>query len=308
MKDLHNSKINTESLSKKIFDKIEGDEITPTPKWHFILKEDTLWILWMLSVCIGALGVTGSLYAFKNVGWEFYTVTHSNIFSFAVDAMPYFWIISLVVFTGVGYINIRYTKKGYKYPFTVILGSSVLASVAIGSLLFVAGAGDVIDRKIAGNIPFHKPASVFEHERWDSPEKGLLVGNVVTDEDGIYIVDSIGRNWSLSTENLFTQDFEALRKFDVVRVVGLPAMVDISTTTQSFDACFVFPWDIDDVPFGVKKEISQERKMQILIKKGDERNATSTRISICRGVRPYDSLQKIRGNIHLELDNEKITQ
>ncbi len=300
MKNEHNTNEYKDSLSDKILSQISQERITPTPRWHFVLKEDTLWTVWFISVLVGAMGVTGSLYTFKNAGWEFYSITHTNALSFVIDSMPYFWILSLAVFMVIGYFNIRYTKKGYKYSLVAVLGASVLASVAIGSLLYVAGAGDLIDRKIAGKVPFHRPVSEFVKKAWQDSERGLVSGSVLsfsTSTEELYLRGFDGQVWLVSTEGLPQKDLFVARTVSEVRVAGVEALAINSTTTKSIIGCFIFPLRA----LGAAEEseiisIEDERKL------GQERN------SKCRGVRPYDSLQKIRNNIYTKPNNENITR
>lgn len=300
MKKEHNTKEYSEKLSDKILSKIAEENITPIPRWHFMLKEDTLWVAWFLSLLVGSLGVAGALYTFKNAGWEYYSVTHNNVLSFVVDAMPFFWILSLVIFVLIGYVNIRYTKKGYRYPFVVILGSSVLASVAIGSLLFVAGAGNIIDRLISPRIPFHKTVEQSQQEKWLRPQIGLVAGDVLsvsTSSREFYLKSFDAQVWKISTDELTEKDWVVLQNVGTVRVAGNLSHIAQSTTTKGFEACFVFPWQKVDLS---KKVISEGMLPEI--------KEVDMRTSKCRGVRPYDSLQKIRSNLHLQLGNEKITR
>ncbi len=297
MKKEHTPQPNT--LRDKILDTITSKDIQPTPKWHFILKEDVLWGVWIVSVILGASAVAGMLYAISNVGWRYYSVSHGSLTAFVFDALPYFWIISLFVCLVIACINVRYTKKGYRYTILAVLGTSIGASLLIGFALFFFGAGDYIDRRVAGQLPFHTPVFMFERARWEKPEKGLLFGTVETQGDSVVIVDAENVGWNLITESLVEKDIQILRSFDAVRVVGLPA-----TSTDSFYACFVFPWDPDLRGLPQKPLVDIERdehmmNIERMFTKLGERKLDMQRSNICKGVRPYDSLQYIRNNVTL---------
>ena len=296
MNNKQNEKQNIESLTEKIISQIDSEKIKPNPKWQFILKEDMYWIFWALSVIIGAGAVTGIMYRIGNSGLKYYEVTHDNFVSFAYDTLPLVWIVILLVIVILSYLNIRKTNKGYKYPLLLVLCASVGASSIIGNFMYVLGAGPVFDREMAERFPLHRSAFVMEKEKWVKPEKGLLAGSVViVDDDGqnVIVEDFTGHRWVVSTTEMTRRDIEVLNSQNQIRMVGLPA-----TTTDTFYACFVFPWELP-LPIGQmkrQKNILDGEPRMFLKFKFDEREDDLMRMNNCRGVRPYDVLQKIRGS------------
>ncbi len=291
MNQTQNEKQNNQDLTNKILSRIESEEIKPDPRWQFVLKEDMFWTIWTLSVLIGAGAVIGIMYRLDNSGFKYYEITHDSFISFFYDALPILWIVVLGAIITLSYVNIRKTNKGYRYPLWLILCASVGASSVLGNILYIAGAGPIIDREISERFPAHRSIFMLESEKWIKPEKGLLAGDVFEFDEELQIAkikDFLGKEWTVETGGLFPNDIENLLLPGKIRIVGLPA-----TSTDTFYACFILPWDVP-IPSGkgIQKEIDRPR--MLLKTRVGERMSDSTRMNNCKGVRPYDILQKIK--------------
>ena len=290
------------NLSSKIIDKINDEHISPTPKWHFILKDDVYWLLWLLSVCVGAVSVTGMIFGIDNSGWKYYTVTHGSFFAFVLDALPFMWFLTLLIIALVSYINMRHTKNGYKYPLWGVLISSVGVSVIAGVVLYGAGLGDYFDREIGEHLPFHISAVAMQKKVWMNPEKGFLAGRVLSfteDDNNLLLEDLSGMNWEIDTTEMNERDFFVLSNEENVRIVGIPST---GSSTEAFYACFVFPWKLPGDEMIKGKAIFFGKKLppsfEMRFGPGtSERIDDSVRSNRCRDVRPYNSLQRIRDSI-----------
>ena len=280
-----------DTLSEKILSRIESENINPDPKWQFILKEDIFWLLWTISVIVGAGAVAVIIYRFQNSGFRYYEVTHDGLLSFAFDALPIIWLSALVLIVALCYINIRHTKKGYRYPLWLVLSASIGVSVVVGNILFASGIGSVIDKELSERVPFGPSVFMFQKDKWVKPENGLLAGNVVEflpESKKLVIEDFSGKSWNVVISEMMPKDFMILSNEEQVRIVGIPA-----TTTDSFYGCFVFPWGIPN-DMGRKMLPPRDGNRERMTFPDDESIFDSTRINNCEGVRPYKKLQRLR--------------
>lgn len=274
-------------LAQRVLKRITGEHLVPRPRWEFLFKNYSFWTLGVLSVALGAFAFSAALFEVANVDWRLSVATHANFFSFFLAAAPFLWMFILALFILVGYVNIRRTKHGYRYPLAVIALGAVLTSLTLGSGLYATGLGGELEEAVGDHPPFYRPILIEERSWWIAPEKGLLGGQIVSrasDAASFVLRDFNGRAWEVEGGDLHGSDLAAVAHGGVVRIVGVPT----AATSSVFHACFVFPWKTYDsfldeplVPFPV------------IIASTSERNAAPARTDICKGIRPYEQLRTI---------------
>ncbi|MGH7175429.1 MAG: hypothetical protein ACREGR_03675 [Minisyncoccia bacterium] len=233
-----------DSLVKKVLERIEGERLTPRPRWEFLARDWFFWLLGGISVALGALAIAAALFELANAGWPFFAETHQDFLTFFLQAAPFLWLLALALFILLGYENIRRTRRGYRYPFWLIATGAVLTSAVLGSALFAAGLGENIEEAIGDHPPFYRPIELEEHGWWLSPARGLLGGTVISvssTSDTFMIKDFKGDLWQVDAAALSSTSATALERGGVVRVIGAPQ----ADATSTFEACFVFPWEVE---------------------------------------------------------------
>ena len=114
-------------ITKKIIDKIKQGQIKPRPKWEFLLKNYVIWALFAISIFIGSLATSVVIFMILNDGWgDFSNLSTGKAI---ILNIPYFWLAILALFLIVAYLNIKHTKKGYKYNPYLIMLLSVFVSI-----------------------------------------------------------------------------------------------------------------------------------------------------------------------------------
>lgn len=192
-------------LSQEILKKIKHDKIQPKPRWQFLLKDVFVWGLGGISLVIGSLASSVVIYMILNNDWEEYMHLSDSLFEFIFITLPYFWLLLLVLFIIIVEYNIRNTKKGYKLNLPVLTFGTVFFSVLFGAFLYSAGIGKAIDNKLAENIPTYDKFFNKDNQRmkmWMRPEKGVLMGVIVTMDDERYfrISDFRDEVWNIFAE------------------------------------------------------------------------------------------------------------
>lgn len=260
------------NIEEKILDKISNEKIGPKPKWEFLLKNSYFWILGAITTLLGATSVAASIFVVRNIRWELYLATHDNMFIFAIEFIPYLWIILFGIFLAFSYKLIRKTNHGYKYHLPIIAGVIVLMSVVLGIIFADIGIGEVFDDGFGNRIPLHRGIEMHNQMLWNNPEDGLLVGEIEKMDDKFYLENIKGDRWELVTSHLDQISVDRLESGKIVQVVGM-------TKDDMFYICGVVP---------SREEIGSRRMSEEFF----ERKSEVERSKECEDVQPYRRLLK----------------
>lgn len=230
-------------LKTRVLDRIEQEDLNPRSSFYFKCHELTVWVLWVLSVLIGALAIAVSLFAITYQKYAFYEATHENLITFMVEALPYLWFVILVFMILLAVFNVRNTKKGYRYPLWQIVISSLVFSFVGGYAMHFAGMGFMIDQKLGEYIAMYQSQEKMESRLWQNPGEGRLVGFLALTEntsgdEKIIFKDIKNTKWEVNVTNLQEDDFIILNSGKKMKVLGQV----LSFTPPRFHACGVLPW------------------------------------------------------------------
>lgn len=278
-------------LAGRIIARINEEHITPRPRWQFVLENWVFWTIGGVAVLVGAIAVAGAFFKIVHAGWQYQVATHDTWLAFVLDAAPLVWLLLLVAFILIGYFNIRFTKRGYRYPFIVIVVGVVLSSTSVGVGLYALGLGEVFDDAL-GQVPFYHPVSMVQQGLWSRPDRGLIAGEVLREnEDGSFTLQEFnGPTWTVDGTDLRGPDEAVIDEGKLVRVVGVPVSATSTASTTPFHACFVFPWDLP--PHGNQPPSSLP--MKVFGPTQSKSNIGVARSLLCTGVRPYASLRALQ--------------
>jgi len=212
--------MDTNDFDQKLVAKIKQDNIAPKPRWHFLLKNYVIWAIGLLALLIGAAAVSVMIYLFKYNGWEIQEETHKSLWDFFLLTLPYFWIIFLSLFVFILYYNFKHTKHGYRYPVWFMVMASILSSIILGSLFFLAGLGEKIDNVLGERAPLYDIVINRHVDFWFKPEEGRLTGIITKekDEQGLIIFDAQMNPWQVIMQPDFPS--EELRLNQPVDIIG----------------------------------------------------------------------------------------
>lgn len=230
-------------IKDSVLARLKDESVQPRSKMWWQCQECLVWVLWGASILIGALAVAVLIFASMHASYALFEATHDSPFTFIVEVLPYAWVGIFTVMAWLGYRNFRNTKRGYKYPLTHILLSSIVFSVAGGALLHFAGVGYVLDTSLGRLSPMYVSQAEKEQRMWQRPADGRLVGMTESRQasSSVIFIDIDGTTWSVNTEDLHKPDLRTLLTGKQVRVLGIYA----STSDRTLHACGVFPWMFD---------------------------------------------------------------
>lgn len=270
----------------RVLDRIKAEGLAPRPRWTFLLSSGVFWTLGAAAVLLGAAAFSAGLFEIENAGWSLYAATHSDLVSFFFESAPFLWAVALGLFITIGYLTIRHTRRGYRYPLHVIAIGAVLTSASLGCALYGAGLGSRFEQAIGDHPPFYRPILLREEGWWEAPERGLIGGTVesaAADLSEFVMRDFSGRAWTVDGSDLSEADRAFVARGGTVRVIGVPA----TATSSVFHACFAFPWGI---PFPGLRSVGP---VVILIASTSATNVPPARSELCKGIRPYERLRAV---------------
>lgn len=272
------------TTAQQVINKLDKDCVKPIPRWRFVMRNNSFWALWGLSVVIGACAVSATIFVFLNSGWRYHDITHDTFLKFFLDILPLFWLVSFALMILFGYYNIRHTNRGYRFSFYLIVLSSVVASFIGGTILYTIGvAGDIDDFRKP--LPFSSPMVFLEEGRWNNTNRGLVSGFVKSFDESkeLLVLDSFsGEEKTLLTYELGALDKSMLTIGAHIRIIG----GFTNDSSPLFVACAILPWETPGVPFTPQQiQLPEQEKV--------ERKKDMARINVCKDVRPYQRYREI---------------
>ncbi len=297
------------SMVAGIFERIETECIKPRSKWYFIFKNELFWGMGLLSILIGSVAVAASLFAFSYIELDYYTVTHDSLMGFLLDTLPLMWVCCFLIFIILGYLQIRQTKRGYRYSLVIIMGGTLVLSLLGGTVLHFYGFGALLEKAVGNRIPFHNSAFMERENIWQNAARGVIAGEVISiesDNSAFILKDWTGRPWLIQANDLLPMDVTILKENKIVRVIGLPAIVNMEPgVTNSMHACFILPWENNAKKSGQMEALHNTQSADVIdFNKKDvvaqnninnsERNLSDSRSNECKGVGPYQLMQRLR--------------
>lgn len=186
-------------FDRELLGKIKEKQLTPMPKWQFLLKNYVVWGAGLISLLIGAAAISVVIYISRYNDWGIYKQIGDSAAGFILLTMPYFWLIFLTLFIFIMYYNIKHTDKGYRYPVPAILTGAIAATVLLGVLFYGAGLGQAIDDVLGQKAPFYDRMINPRINYWSRPGEGRLTGLIISrpNENEIVLVDRSRREWKV---------------------------------------------------------------------------------------------------------------
>jgi len=199
-------------LAEKIIGQIKKEGIKPTSRWKFIVQDSFFWLAFTLSVIVGAMVVSIILNTLLNNDWDLYMELSGDLTQFIVITLPYFWLVLLGGLMVVAYLNIKHTKKAYRFNLRIIIGGVVLSSCLLGLTFYNLGLASSLDRGLIQKLPprFHQMVD-SRLGVWQKPEIGFLIGEIQNiNGKELGLKDFEGNFWQVVLE---------LEEFDLINVL-----------------------------------------------------------------------------------------
>ena len=232
-------KIMKKQLPDNIIKIIDERNLTPIPRWHFLLKRSVFWTTASLAVLLGGLAVSVIIFVYFDHDTEGMIYLNQGLVDNILMTIPYFWLVSLSLLIALTHISIRHTKGGYRFGVLRVAGIALIASLALGFVFDEFDVGKNINESLSESIPYYNSLVYTSTDEWSQPEKGLLGGTVLTvaDTNGVSIRDFRKKEWRINFQGFDAEDISLVpRPGERLRAVGK----DLGNNT--FQAEQVFSW------------------------------------------------------------------
>ncbi len=230
-------------LKDTLLKRIESEHVSPRSRLFFQGREVLVWVLWLLSVVVGALAVAVMLFVLTHRQYALYELTHDNYYTFIIDTLPYMWLVLFGMMAAAAVYNLRHTKRGYRYSATTVIFSSLAVSFVAGFALQYYGMGYTIDHLLGETVSPYMSHEKQEFRLWQAPEDGRLLGKQILGGVGLSTTtlkfeDISGNEWLVDVSELTPRDIEMLTTESKVRLFGTTT----GPESRQFHVCGALPW------------------------------------------------------------------
>jgi hypothetical protein len=213
-----------EKFSDKIISKIKEEKLKPRPRWEFIFKNYFLWIVGFLSLFFGALSFSLVIYLFNSSVDIFSDRFGASFWRAFLAVVPVFWLIFLALFVFLFYLNLKKTKRAYKYSPFFILIIGLISSIALGTSFYMIGFGKKLDSALGKNINpivygrFMNPQLDF----WSEAEEGRIAGIIsrLGKDKSFFLLDKNLDEWLVYYNDINSRHILNIEKGALIRCFG----------------------------------------------------------------------------------------
>ena len=201
------------NFADQIRQEIQNQEISPIPKWVFVLKNVAFALCFLVSIFLGGLALSLILYFIFEGGFEH---QKSPIVGF-IQSLPLLWVISFGVFSVFAVWGMKHLPKGYKVSTGIFIGGNIFLTLLLGAGLYTFDFPEEVER-YSMHIPFHNSLEKRLQQQWSRPENGYL-GGFITDIDidtkQMFITDFENKQWTITFDSHLEQNRIFVREKDI---------------------------------------------------------------------------------------------
>ncbi|MDE2001423.1 MAG: hypothetical protein KGI60_02560 [Patescibacteria group bacterium] len=147
--------------SRKIMEEIHERKIVKRPRWHFLLKNASVWVFFGAAVFLSALAISMEE-AILERGIGAYGIGTAEFFGVMFQGISFLWIACTVLFIVFAFLNLRLTTEGYRYRTAWIVLGIVLVIATMALLFRHEGVGDraesIVEHSHLHHIIFQRDA------------------------------------------------------------------------------------------------------------------------------------------------------
>lgn len=201
----------TKNVIQEVLEKIKSKNLSPKPRWVFVVKNLFYWILAPLFIIFGGLSFSVIIHMFLTNDWDLRMKIGRSFLGFLVATLPHFWIIVFILFALAGYFYFRKTRSGYRYEFIKLVVYGFLIMVLLGIFFYFSKFGIYIDRSLSG-INFYNKFSCANAQMWNRPDSGIISGEIIGfDSDrNMRFMDVDGKPWNVRFHDEMPPEFRKI--------------------------------------------------------------------------------------------------
>lgn len=223
--------------SDKLIEKIKAQQVRPLPRWRYVFKDTSLWIVFILCAFFGSLAFSVILFAIQQVDFDLIGHMSHSRFELLLGLVPFFWIIAVVILLVLAIFSIKNSKKGYKFTSLSLIGFSAAFSVLLGTLFFISGGGNWLENAFATKVQTYESVQERKVQVWSVPEDGFLSGTIINTGDSTFeIRDFNGKSWTIDYKGADIVPAVSIEDGEKIKIMGK------ITSADHFTAEMIRPW------------------------------------------------------------------
>lgn len=226
-------------MPEKILQAIRSRDICPKPKWHFLARTFSIWVVFGVALFLGSVAVAVIIFAFVNADIGLYRLVGRGPVMGILKTVPILWLSSFVILLAVAEYAVTNTKRGYKYTVAQVGLVNIFVSVILGGVLYSVGFGYAVDRELSERVQAYRPILEDQLSFLIQPERGLLAGEVIlvttTEAYHFQLRDFSGKDWYVRQIGLDNSQLVSVVPRAQVQIIGELEGLDL------FGACSVKP-------------------------------------------------------------------
>lgn len=224
-------------ISKRVLEKIEKENLKPIPRWHFVLKSSFMWILFVVNLVLGVVGMAIIIYLFASNDAITDVSLVSNFWERIIFIVPIIWILLTALFVWIAYYNFKHTEGGYRFTAFKIFSLNILITLVLGFVVYISGSAGCINNLLSRHIPYYSSTLDTRTMVWMRPEEGYLAGDIQkVDIFQLELRDLNGDVWVVDFTGADVKPVVVLEEGERVKLIGE------ATTDSIFVASEIRPW------------------------------------------------------------------
>ncbi|PIT86318.1 MAG: hypothetical protein COU33_03835 [Candidatus Magasanikbacteria bacterium CG10_big_fil_rev_8_21_14_0_10_43_6] len=211
----------TKEFQHKILEALKEKDISPRPRWTFLVKEKMIWASAGVVIVLGSLAAATTIAIVSMHDLDIAGRLEHTKAGWLLLSLPYAWIVLLVGFLLLAEYNIRHTKQGYRYSLIKITGGVIGLSIIGGLGLYSIGLGHDLDDVMSRHVPAYEKFGNRRAAHLLNPERGVLAGKVLVQEEEFWQIQDVEKHiWVVSVEDAEIVGREHTLVGKPVRVIG----------------------------------------------------------------------------------------
>lgn len=211
------------SLQKQILDRIKAQQVRPTPKSFFRVRDYVLWGILGVSVAALSLGSSMVIMLIRGIDRGVLGRLGLSLPEKLFYSIPFFWVAVTLAIAAVAYVNFKRTRRGYRVSAKQFAITAVVVGVALGTLMYALNISRYVDRAAVQNIPIYSSVVPLNTNGWFDPAHGLLSGSVKIKEsdESFTLRDQNFDLWTVSSKDASVNPEEfKFNSGDRVKIIG----------------------------------------------------------------------------------------
>jgi hypothetical protein len=230
------------NISEEVVKKIKEEKIEPKSKWSCNFYNGLWWAFFIVSILLGALFLAIIFFLISDIDWNIREHLGQSSFGFFFRVIPFIWIALSIAILLLAYLNLRNTRKGYKYSWLAVLLLMGVILLMSSVVLHALRVNKQANSFLKSNIPSYKRMVCDRENLWSQPERGLLAGTImifIQGDNKMKLVDFNNDVWEITFgENANIHRKVKLTERELIRLIGTGK----DLVQKKFEAIEIMPW------------------------------------------------------------------